>query len=126
MNHCECTGANNSTTAGSNQSFTRPQYETRQDENGATLHVALPGVAKEDLKLTLHESNLRIEGQRTDAVPDAWKTHRDNGASPRYRLDIRLTNRFDGTKTTASLDSGILVLQVPVREESKPRQIQVN
>lgn len=95
----------------------RPQFRTKEDENGATLHVALPGVRKEDLKLTLHESNLRIEAKRSNSA-----THRTG----RFRLDIRLTARLDGTQTTAALDAGVLTLQVPVREEAKPREIAVN
>jgi HSP20 family protein len=103
----------------------RPQFTTREDENGVTFHIALPAVPKEDLKLTLHESKLKIEAKRADAIPEAWKTHRNNGSASRYELIIRLTDHFDGAKTSASLDSGVLTLRVPVREESKPRQIEV-
>lgn len=106
--------------------LTQPRFRTTETEDGVTLHVALPAVSKEDLKLTLLESNLRIEARRTDAVPDAWKTHRDNGVARGYRLDVRLSSRFDGSRATAALEAGVLTLSVPVREEAKPRQIQVN
>ena len=98
-----------------NETTHRPQYRVHEDANGPTLSIALPGVRKEDLKLTLHEASLRIEATRRDA--DLLK---------HYRLDLRLTTRLDGTKTTATLDAGVLTLQVPVREEAKPRQIAVN
>lgn len=116
MSDCQCP----------TEAVTRPQYRVQKDENGATLQVALPGVRKEDVKLTLLESSLRIEATRGDAVPEDWKTHRDSGAIQRYALDLRLASRLDGTKTTAAIDAGILTLQVPLREESKPRQIAVN
>ncbi|MES2659226.1 MAG: Hsp20/alpha crystallin family protein [Verrucomicrobiota bacterium] len=109
-----------------NETVTRPRFTTTKDENGVNLHIALPAVPKEDLKLTLHESNLKIEARRADAIQETWKTHRDNGLARRYALDIRLTRRFDGTKATATLDSGVLTLRLPVREEAKPRQIEVN
>ncbi len=104
----------------------RPQYRATEDENGATLRVALPGVRKEDLKLTLLESNLKIEATRASAVPDEWKTHRDTGSGDRYELNLRLTRRFDGSQTKAALDAGVLTLEVPVREDAKPREISVN
>lgn len=91
-----------------------------------TLEVALPGVRKEDLKLTLHEAQLSIEATRSDEVPENWKTHRDSNPTRRYGLNIRLTNRLDGRQTTASFEDGVLTLRVPVSEEAKPRQIQVN
>jgi HSP20 family protein len=116
MSNCECP----------TETATRPQFRTREDENGATLQIALPGVRKEDVKLTLHESSLRIEATRGDAVPEGWKTHRDTAKIQSYGLDVRLTSRLDGTKATAALDAGVLTLQVPLREEAKPRQIAVN
>ena len=109
-----------------NEIVIRPRFTTSEDENGVTLHIALPAVPKEDLKLTLLESNLKIEARRADAIPETWKTHRNNGTARRYGLDIRLTRRFDGTKATATLESGVLTIRVPVREEAKPRQIEVN
>lgn len=113
-------------TAAANETIHRPQFRTREDENGATVQVALPGVRKEDVKLTLLESSLRIEAHRGDTVPDDWKTLRDSGPTSRYGLDLRLSRRLDGTKTTATFEAGVLTLLVPVREESKPRQIAVN
>ena len=94
----------------------RPQFRLNEDANGSSVHVALPGMRKEDLNLTLHESSLRIEAHRNG----------DTGSARRYALDFRLSSRLDGTKTTATLDSGVLTLHVPVREEAKPRQITVN
>ena len=104
----------------------RPQFRIKEGEDGTIVQIALPGVRKENLKLTLLESSLRIEADRNNEVPENWKVHRDPGAIERYGLDIHLTSRLDGTKTTAAFESGVLTLQVPVREEAKPRQIQVN
>ena len=125
MTTCNCPAETAQSTE-QNEPVTRPRFTTREDENGVTLHLALPAVLKEDLKLTLHESNLKIEARRADAIPETWKTHRGNGAVLRYGMDIRLARRFDGTKATATLDSGVLTLRVPIREEAKPRQIEVN
>jgi HSP20 family protein len=103
----------------------RPYFHAEEDENGASLQVALPGVSKEDLKLTFHESNLTIEGKRSDGIPENWKTLRDTNPANSYGLNIRLTSRLDGTKTSASFEDGILTLKVPISEEAKPRVIEV-
>lgn len=109
-----------------NEVIHRPQYRIRENETGTQVLVALPGVRKEDLKLTLLEGSLQIEASRDHDIPETWKTHRNPGAFGRYRLSLRLTPRLDGSQTTATLDSGVLTLQVPLREEAKPRQIHVN
>lgn len=108
-----------------NEVTIRPHFRTHEDENGATLLVALPGVRKEDLRLTLHEANLRIEAERSDRPEENWRTIRDTGTARRYVLNVHLTARFDGTQAAASLESGILTLKLPVREEAKPREIQI-
>lgn len=125
MNACNCP-PETAPTEERNETIHRPQFRTQEDVNGASLQIALPGVRKEDLKLTLHQSSLRIEATRHEEIPEDWKTHRESGSPRRYGLDIRLTSRLDGTKTTATLEAGVLTLQVPVREEAKPRQIAVN
>ena len=103
-----------------------PLFHTHEDESGVRLQVALPGVRKEDVKLTLQESHLSIEATRSDEVPENWKTHRDSNPARRYGLNVRLTRRLDGRRTTASYEAGVLTLQVPVSEDAKPRQIQVD
>jgi HSP20 family protein len=110
----------------SEDTICRPQHRVTQNEHGATLQVALPGVRKEDVKLTLHESNLEIEARRTDDVPDEWQTHRPGHPARRYSLQLRLTRRLDGTQTTASFEAGVLTLKVPIREDAKPREIVIN
>lgn len=125
MNACNCP----TETAPAKEQYEaihRPPFRISDHPDGTTVSVALPGVRKEDLKLTLLESSLRIEAGRQDEVPEGWKTHRDSGSVRRYGLDLRLGSRLDGTRTIAALDAGVLTLQVPIREEAKPRQIQVN
>lgn len=114
MNTCNCPTETAPATQ-QNESIHRPQFRISEDASGTTVHVALAGVRKEDLKLTLHECSLRIDARRSDT-----------DSPQRYALSLRLANQLDGSKSTATLESGLLTLQVPIREESKPRQIAVN
>ncbi len=125
MNDCSCPTEAAPTTE-LNETIHQPRFTTREDDNGVTLHIALPAVTKDDLKLTLLESNLRIEARRSDAVPENWKTLSATPTPERYRLDVRLTPRHDGSQAKATLEAGVLMLRVPIREEAKPRSIQVN
>jgi HSP20 family protein len=125
MNTCN-PPSDDMTTTESIKTIHRPQFHITDNENGTTLRIALPGVRKENLKLTLLEASLRIEATRQDEVPETWKTHRKLENAGHYALELRLGSRLDGTHTTASLAAGVLTLEVPIREEAKPRQIQVN
>lgn len=104
----------------------RPQSSISENENGTRISVALPGVRKEDLQLTLLETGLKIEATRDEGISENTKTPENSKSIRHYRLELRLSTRLDGTKTLATLLDGVLTLQVPLREEAKPRQILVS
>lgn len=92
----------------------RPTAYVRDEETGTRLTVALPGVRKEDLKLTVHEGVLKLEAPRAGT------------SGQRYRFVARLSERLDGSRVTAALENGVLELQVALREEALPRSIEVS
>lgn len=91
-----------------------PAFSTRDDETGTHLHVALPGVKKDDLKLTFHDGSLRLEATRPDAKTPL-----------RYRLSARLASRLDGNAVNATLEYGVLEVKVPLKAEAQPRSIAI-
>jgi HSP20 family protein len=125
MNPCDCP-TENTLLHEAGEAVHRPQFRINENDTGTRVLVALPGVRKEDLKLTLLEGSLQIEARRDQKIPEGWKTHRDPGAVRCYGLTLQLAPRLDGSQTTAALEAGVLTLQVPLREEAKPRQIHVN
>lgn len=104
----------------------QPEFTIREDETGAHLLVALPGVRKEDLKLTVNQSVLGIEATRSSNIADGWKTHSGPTKDVTYTLNVRLTTKLDGANAKASLADGVLTLDIPIREDARPREIYVN
>ncbi len=92
---------------------TRPAVSSRNEESGVRLDIALPGVRKEALKLTVHEGLLTLEAGRSDVPPI------------RYALSVKLAERLDGGRITAALEDGVLKIFAPLREEAKPREIAI-
>jgi HSP20 family protein len=115
-----------STTCENQTAVQQPKFTTREDETGVHLQIALPGVKKENLTLTLKQSVLQIEATRTSEVAENWKTHSASPQTISYQLNARLTEKLDGGNVKASLENGVLTLDIPIREEAKPRQIFVN
>lgn len=116
----------NTTCETKSTSFRQPFFSTHEDEAGARLRISLPGVKKEDIKLTVEQSALRVEAAREYTAPEDWKPVSPAPENLTYRLDVRLTGKLDGGNITASFENGVLQLDIPVREEAKPRQIYVN
>lgn len=116
-----------STTLCENQTIVhQPAFTTREDDTGVHLQIALPSVTKENIKLTIKEAVLHIEAKRVTETPEDWKNHTPAPKEISYQLQARLSPRFDGTQVRASLENGVLTLDVPIREEAKAREILVN
>lgn len=106
--------------------FQKPAFKTFEDENETRVLIALPGVAKENLKLTLNQAVLQIEAKRRSSIEEKQDDHAKSTKDLVYALSLQLSNRLDGTKVEASLTNGVLTLNIPCREEAKPRDIFVN
>ena len=109
-----------------NSAVQQPAFTTREDETGVHLQIALPGVLKENVKLSIKDSVLQIEAKRLTKTPENWKSHSGQPKEVSYQLQARLTPKLDGSNIQAKLDNGVLTLDVPIREEAKPREILVN
>lgn len=92
----------------------RPAVSSLNEESGVRLDIALPGVRKEALKLKVHEGVLALEASRYE-VP-----------SIRYVLSVKLAERLDGSRISATLEDGVLKVFAPLREEAKPREVLIN
>ena len=92
---------------------TLPVFSTHDEETGTRLQVALPGVKKEDLKLTFHDGALQLEAIRQAKTP------------LRYRLSARLASRLDGHAVSANLEHGVLEVRVPLKAEAQTRSIAI-
>ena len=123
MNDCTTSACETKETQAVSQ---RPAFTTSETETGVTLQVALPGVRKEHLKVTINQSVLQLEATRATEVPDDWKAHSNHPKKVSYELGFQLAAKLDGGKVQAGLENGVLTLHIPVREEAKARDILVN
>lgn len=99
--------------------------DVREEENGYTLEVEMPGIKKENVNLELNNGYLTIEAKQNsnndekDKKGNYIRRERYFGSSARsfYVGDIKEED------IEASLDSGILKIYIPKekREENKKR-----
>ena len=88
------------------------------------LHADLPGLKREDIKLTFENDVLTIEGERALAPVEQY--HRQERGFGSFRRSFTLPQTVDASRVTAAYQDGVLTVTLPRREESRPRQIQVN
>jgi HSP20 family protein len=91
------------------------------------LKAELPDMKREDIKVTIDNNTLTISGEKklADEIKDE-QFHRIERRYGAFSRSFSLPPTVDPTKVTAEYENGVLTLRLPLREEAKPRQIQVN
>lgn len=95
-------------------------YETKE---GLVVLADLPGVKLEDVGVRVDEGVLTIEG-RTSHSPAATPVYQEFTLASFFR-QFQLPEQVDVTAINASLDHGVLRLELPWAAKVKPRKIEV-
>ena len=105
-----------------------PPVDILETADGEVVVKAeLPEVKREDIKITVENNILSIEGERnSEAKKDADRYHRVERSYGAFRRSFTLPANVDAAKVQASSRDGVLEVTLPRREETRPRQIQVN
>lgn len=103
----------------------KPRYTSHYDQHSWEVEVSLPGVKKEHLHVTVENEILEIRAARVTDVPEGWRPLADYPTEKNYRLRLDVGPEVDPTGIDADLKDGVLTLRLPLREEVKPRNIEV-
>jgi len=102
-----------------------PACNTYEDEQGYWVQVALPGLDRKDISIVFDDGVLTVKGEpKVEAAPNRTYFTREIGRGSFARA-FRLPSTVDPGKVSASYKEGLLTIQIPKREETKPRQIAV-
>jgi HSP20 family protein len=90
------------------------------------LAIALPGVDRRDIRVSLQGNNLTVSGEPQGA-PQNRNAYYLNQEFSRRRLHrtIALPEGVDLQRLTAEYNNGVLEIRAPLRESALPRQIEV-
>jgi len=105
--------------------YISPEVNIYETENGYTLEAEMPGVAREQLEVTLENNALTLVGRRTDTTPPGTVLYRESRPAD-FRRVFELDPAIDSQKIRAQMNQGLLVLELPKAEAVKPRRIAVN
>ena len=99
-------------------------FET--DAREIVLKAELPGLRREDIDLTVENSTLTIRAQRREdeGVRGHQYHRRERQCGPCSR-SFTLPHTVDAAQAKAEYRDGMLTVRLPLREDAKPREIQV-
>ena len=104
-----------------------PPVNLHETEDAYILRAELPGVAPEDIDVSLEGSTVTLSGQRKIdyAAGNGTAVHRRERQSGHFRRAFELPSQFDVDKAEAIHRAGVLELRLPKTPEARPRQIAV-
>jgi len=101
-----------------------PVLESGWDEHTLRLRAVLPGVSEQDIKVTVQNNQLILSGERK--APEGWqKNAYTQLAYGKFYTAVTLPTGLDLDHVNCRMQNGILEIEVPMLESSKPRQIQI-
>lgn len=103
-----------------------PPIDVAEYENESVIVAELPGVKKEDLKLTIEKSWLTISGERKPfEVPQDAKVLLNEMQVREFNRTIRFPHAVDVDNITAELRNGMLRVVLPKSPEARIRTVEI-
>jgi len=113
-----------STVAGERTWTFSPVVESGWNDSYLNLRAILPGVSEKDVHVTVQNNQLVIEGERK--APEGFEKNAfTQMAYGKFYAAWTLPTGLDVDHVHCQLRNGILDIQVPILETSKPKQIQI-
>jgi len=99
-------------------------YDTGNHE--LIIKAELPDMTKDDIEITVENGSLTLKGEKK-MDQDLKEEHcrRVERAYGTFTRTFSLPPTVDTSKVSADYKNGVLTVKLPVREEAKPKQIQV-
>ncbi|MBN2416089.1 Hsp20/alpha crystallin family protein [bacterium] len=95
-------------------------------DDSAVVTAELPGFTKKDVKLSVVDQDVIIEGEPvSEKRNEKEHYHRRERSRSMFKRSIHLPFPIDASKVDARLNNGVLVMSLPRAEEDKPKKIEI-
>lgn len=95
-------------------------------DDGLFFEIACTGLTKDDIKIEVEQDTLRISYTKPNDQDEDLSGYIYKGLSKKsFNLAYKIASKFDLNNIQAQMDNGLLVIQIAVAEESKPKQVSI-
>jgi HSP20 family protein len=104
-----------------------PPVEIYDAGDALMVRVELPGVAKEDVHVEVHENTLSLRGERKpDPQIKEGQYYRQERLYGPFQRTFTLPTLVETAKVQATYRDGLLELKLPKHEAARPRRIAIS
>jgi HSP20 family protein len=103
-----------------------PLTDISEDKDNYVLRLDLPGVNKEDVKISYSDGQINISGERKqEKETKELKFHRVERVYGKYFRSFALPGAIKEDKIDAEFKNGQLLITIPKADEVKPKEISI-
>jgi HSP20 family protein len=103
-----------------------PAVDIAEHDDQYVVKMELPGVSKEEVKITLESNILTVRGEKKQEKETKKENyHRVERSYGSFQRSFTLPTNVKNDKIDASFKDGVLNIKLPKAEEAKPKQIEV-
>ena len=112
---------------------TKPNYpvDIRQNSEALRIDIAVVGLDKDDIKIeTLDGNTLRVSYEKpsieaNDSNEEAYDYIHRGIARRGFNMGWKIAAKYNLRNIKASMDKGLLSIEIPIHEEEKPKVINI-
>jgi HSP20 family protein len=104
-----------------------PAVDVKETSEHLVLFAEVPGLRKQDVKLTVRDKVLSISGEKVQAEQAKDENpHRSERVYGKFCRRFALPTQIDAANISAELVDGVLTVRLPKQEEAKAKEIQIS
>jgi HSP20 family protein len=104
-----------------------PAVDIKEEDNRFLVIADIPGVSKEDINISLENNILTLHGERKIEVKEDKKGYsRMERSQGQFYRRFSLPQTADETQISAKYHQGVLEINIPKREISRQKRIEIN
>jgi HSP20 family protein len=104
-----------------------PRVDVCETDKALVVKADLPGVAPEDLEVTLSNGLLTLRGERREESKEEKETfRRSERFVGRFSRVIPLPEGYDAERIAAQASKGVVTVTIPLKSGAQPRKIAIN
>jgi HSP20 family protein len=97
-----------------------------ENEDNYTLTAEVPGMKEKDIDLEIKDGRMTLKGQVEESQEKEQDQYRMQEFSRRsFERSFTIGDGIDQDNVSAKLDSGVLTVVLPKKEEAKPKTVKV-
>lgn len=103
-----------------------PLANVHTDEDGAKLHLEVPGIAPEDIEVNIQENEVHVTAKsKASELGEGERYLMHEFGNRSFERRFKLPFAVDAKKVKANCTNGVLTLEIPRAASAKPKKIKV-